>query len=86
MGRAWEGMGFPSHKFERSGSFTRSVQKYRNPFGVAVFLARCKGFEPLTFWSVAMDNSFLSFSRLVKKSDFMRVFQNGPLEFYHLFW
>ena len=27
MGRAWEGMGFPSHGFERSGSFTRSVPK-----------------------------------------------------------
>ena len=27
MGRAWEGMGFPSRQFERSGSFTRSVPK-----------------------------------------------------------
>ena len=37
MGRAWEGMGFPSQKFERSGSFTRSVQKTGHPNGCPVF-------------------------------------------------
>jgi len=39
-----------------------------------VFLARDKGFEPLTFWSVDMVFSFYILAHLFKKLDFMRFF------------
>ena len=43
------------------------------PEWVTRILARDKGFEPLTFWSVAMANPFYNFPRLTKTPDFMRL-------------
>ena len=41
-------------------------------------VARDKGFEPLTFWSVDMVFSFRCLTHLFKKSDFMRIFWLCP--------
>ena len=47
-------------------------------------LARDKGFEPLTFWSVAMDFNFRGVLRSLKKPYFMLLLQHLLLAVFHL--
>ncbi len=80
----------------RTGSCTRPrrVRHDSNPFRRMPkdhpewdgLLARDKGFEPLTFWSVDRVYPFYGFSQLAKKSDFMRVSEFGPFVASHHFW